>query len=165
MTFLNSKIDFIILKTDDKQFTLTTKKSLHIIFKALHSSSLFTGCGSRKEYSTNSPFKVLHGRARRYDLPRQRTLRVCQHQPTCGTTRQTVNCWLLYLLLHVCGMDCAAHAWNGLPIDVILAHSLLTFRRLLKHFFISTIIFGCCYLTLVSVNHLIVAVSVSLGPL
>ena len=29
---LNSKIDFIILKTDDKQFTLTTKKSLHIIF-------------------------------------------------------------------------------------------------------------------------------------
>jgi len=32
-TFRNSKIDFIILKTDDKQFTLTTKKSLHIIFK------------------------------------------------------------------------------------------------------------------------------------
>jgi len=34
LTFLNSKIDFIILKTDDKQFTLTTKKSLHIIFNA-----------------------------------------------------------------------------------------------------------------------------------
>jgi len=34
LPFLNSKIDFIILKTDDKQFTLTTKKSLHIIFKA-----------------------------------------------------------------------------------------------------------------------------------
>jgi len=33
LPFLNSKIDFIILKTDDKQFTLTTKKSLHIIFK------------------------------------------------------------------------------------------------------------------------------------
>jgi len=26
-------IDLIILKTDDKHFTLTTKKSLHIIFK------------------------------------------------------------------------------------------------------------------------------------
>jgi len=26
LPFLNSKIDFIILKTDDKQFTLTTKK-------------------------------------------------------------------------------------------------------------------------------------------
>jgi len=33
LTFLNSKIDFIILKTDDKQFTITTKKSLHIIFE------------------------------------------------------------------------------------------------------------------------------------
>ena len=39
MTFLNSKIDFIILKTDDKQFTLTTKKSLHIIFKGSRASS------------------------------------------------------------------------------------------------------------------------------
>jgi len=40
LPFLNSKIDFIILKTDDKQFTLTTKKSLHIIFK-LCKSKLF----------------------------------------------------------------------------------------------------------------------------
>jgi len=32
LPFLSSKIDFIIFKTDDKQFTLTTKKSLHIIF-------------------------------------------------------------------------------------------------------------------------------------
>jgi len=32
LTFLNSEIDFIILKTDEKQFTLATKKSLHIIF-------------------------------------------------------------------------------------------------------------------------------------
>ena len=29
-------IYFIILKTYDQQFTLTTKKSLHIIFKAVH---------------------------------------------------------------------------------------------------------------------------------
>jgi len=32
--FLNIQIDFIILKTFDQKFTLTTKKSLHIIFKA-----------------------------------------------------------------------------------------------------------------------------------
>jgi len=31
--FLSIQIDLIILKTYDKQFTLTTKKSLHIIFK------------------------------------------------------------------------------------------------------------------------------------
>jgi len=31
--FLNIQIDCIILKTYDQQFTLTTKKSLHIIFK------------------------------------------------------------------------------------------------------------------------------------
>jgi len=30
--FLNIQIDLIILKTNDQQFTLTTKKSLHIIF-------------------------------------------------------------------------------------------------------------------------------------
>ena len=31
--FLNIQIDFLILKTYYGQFTLTTKKSLHIIFK------------------------------------------------------------------------------------------------------------------------------------
>jgi len=31
--FLNIHIDLIILKTFDQQFTLPTKKSLHIIFK------------------------------------------------------------------------------------------------------------------------------------
>jgi len=31
--FLNIRIYLIILKTDDEQFTLTTKKSLHITFK------------------------------------------------------------------------------------------------------------------------------------
>jgi len=34
LTFLNIHIYFIILKPYDQQFTLTTKKSLHIIFKA-----------------------------------------------------------------------------------------------------------------------------------
>jgi len=35
LTFLNIQIDLLILKTYYGQFTLTTKKSLHIIFKAL----------------------------------------------------------------------------------------------------------------------------------
>jgi len=35
LTFLNSHIYFIILKTYDQQFTLTAKKSLHIIFKSV----------------------------------------------------------------------------------------------------------------------------------
>jgi len=34
--FLSVQIDLIILKTFDQQFTLTTKKSLHIIFKGSH---------------------------------------------------------------------------------------------------------------------------------
>jgi len=33
LMFLNIQIDLIILKTFDQQFTLTTKKSLHVIFK------------------------------------------------------------------------------------------------------------------------------------
>ena len=39
--FCNIQIDLIILKTYDQQFTLTTKKSLHIIFKD-HSLCDFT---------------------------------------------------------------------------------------------------------------------------
>jgi len=40
LMFLNIQIDLIILKTFDQQFTLTTKKSLHIIFKAtLHTQA------------------------------------------------------------------------------------------------------------------------------
>ena len=34
LIFLNIQIDLIILDADVEQFTLTTKKSLHIIFKA-----------------------------------------------------------------------------------------------------------------------------------
>jgi len=33
--FFNIQTDLTILKTFDQQFTLTTKKSLHIIFKAI----------------------------------------------------------------------------------------------------------------------------------
>jgi len=44
LTFLNIHIYFIILKTHDQQFTLTTKKSLHIIFKALRNCIYCIGC-------------------------------------------------------------------------------------------------------------------------
>ena len=37
--FLNIHMLFIVLKTYDQQFTLTTKKSLHIIFKDLGSQT------------------------------------------------------------------------------------------------------------------------------
>ena len=40
LMFVNIQIDLIILKTYDQQFTLTTKKSLHIIFKGNCSSSV-----------------------------------------------------------------------------------------------------------------------------
>jgi len=40
--FLNIQIDWIILKTYAQQFTLTTKKSLHIIFKARTSTEELT---------------------------------------------------------------------------------------------------------------------------
>jgi len=41
------KIDLLILKTYDGQFTLTTKKSLHIIFKAADpQTSCDLGCQS-----------------------------------------------------------------------------------------------------------------------
>ena len=33
LTFLNSQMDLILLKTYDQQLSLTTQKSLHIIFK------------------------------------------------------------------------------------------------------------------------------------
>jgi len=36
LMFLNIHMLFIILKTYDQQFTLTTKKSLHIIFNAMY---------------------------------------------------------------------------------------------------------------------------------
>jgi len=38
--FLNIQIDLIILKTYDQQFTLMTKKSLHIIFITGHALSI-----------------------------------------------------------------------------------------------------------------------------
>ena len=45
LTFLNIHIYFIILKTYDQQFTLTTKKSLHIIFKYIFNN--FTQSASK----------------------------------------------------------------------------------------------------------------------
>ena len=46
--FLNIHMLFIILKTYDKQFTLTTKKSLHIIFNAnTHYPCIWPVCTGR----------------------------------------------------------------------------------------------------------------------
>jgi len=41
LMLLNIQIDWIILKTYDQQFTLTTKKSLHIIFKGTFSEFFY----------------------------------------------------------------------------------------------------------------------------
>ena len=41
LMFLNIQIDLLLLKTYDGQFTLTTKKSLHIIFKVQFICSAF----------------------------------------------------------------------------------------------------------------------------
>jgi len=64
--FLNSQKDFIILKADDKQFTLTTKKSLHIIFNSL-------SFGTTTWHGTNSS-KFSAG------LHKQQRQTTCQYQ-------------------------------------------------------------------------------------
>jgi len=55
--FLNIQIDWIILKTYDQQFTLTTNKSLHIIFKSINESininSYSTGHPENLQYNFN----------------------------------------------------------------------------------------------------------------
>ena len=54
--FLNIQIYFIILKTYDHQFTLTTKKSLHIMFKfSPHHHSTLDNKGN---LHTNRPIKI-----------------------------------------------------------------------------------------------------------
>jgi len=52
--FLNIQIDWIILKTYDQQFTLTTKKSLHIIFNGLFSRTTWVS-----RHQTGKPFWIL----------------------------------------------------------------------------------------------------------
>jgi len=46
LMFFHIQIDLFILKTDDKQFTLTTKNSLHITFKHTHKQCFCTLNGS-----------------------------------------------------------------------------------------------------------------------
>jgi len=53
LMFLNIQIDLIILKTFNQQFTLTTKKSLHIIFK------LFISFQTMNKYILTDNEKVL----------------------------------------------------------------------------------------------------------
>jgi len=43
LVFLNIQIGWIILKTCDQQFTLTTKKSLHITFKGRVDTTSYSG--------------------------------------------------------------------------------------------------------------------------
>ena len=47
LKFLNIQIDVIVLKTDDEQFTLTTKKSLHITFDKWHVLGTHIYCKER----------------------------------------------------------------------------------------------------------------------
>jgi len=54
LTLLNIHIYFIILKTYDQQFTLTTKKSLHIIFKTNLSRKLLSVCRRKGSSSIRS---------------------------------------------------------------------------------------------------------------
>ena len=49
LMFLNIQIDWIILKTYDQQFTLTTKKSLHIIFKVDDADKGYNGGPKERE--------------------------------------------------------------------------------------------------------------------
>jgi len=49
--FLNIQIDLIILKTGNKQFTLTTKKSLHITLKAFQLQMMWSLLGTTDDIS------------------------------------------------------------------------------------------------------------------
>ena len=55
LMFLNNRIDWIILKTYDQQFTLTTKKSLHIIFKIVVSCLKFNSQWTVKWQCSSQP--------------------------------------------------------------------------------------------------------------
>jgi len=54
--FLNIRIDWIILKTYDQQFTLTTKKSLHIIFKGKFSKMFPKGFTASQQHVSCANF-------------------------------------------------------------------------------------------------------------
>jgi len=56
--FLNIQIDLIILKTHDQQFTLTTKKSLYIIFNPLPTGPVCRMCLKCIHY-LHDTFKML----------------------------------------------------------------------------------------------------------
>ena len=93
-------------------------------------------------------YKVLHG-----DAPRTNSWSphpwwwsaqwmntwVCQHQPSCGTTGQTVNCWQQ----HLCSCCCSRLEWRHF--------SRFTFWRLLVHgqvtiiFVVSVCLFVCLF--------------------
>jgi len=78
LMFLNIQIDWIILKTYDQQFTLTTKKSLHIIFKKMSILSLpYEESGIRITHISRSlPHKIAENSWNRYNMKK---LRHCHH--------------------------------------------------------------------------------------
>ena len=102
---------------------------------------VFTGCGFRKEQPTvqtgcsNIIIKcstVMHHNT---------SVRLSLSQPGRRTLRSTSSNRLVEppVKLSTVGsrafVFAAPHIWNRLPTDVTSANSLLTFRRLLKHFF------------------------------
>jgi len=74
--FLNIQIDLIILKTYHQQFTLTTKKSLHIIFKM----NILKGA-SDDSMCANKTFSILE---------RVTSMKVFNRLKLCGPFREIV---------------------------------------------------------------------------
>jgi len=64
--FLNIRIDCIILKTYNQQFTLTTKKSLHIIFNILSGSVKVCWTYLEKLIVSNYIVRCLHDSEQQY---------------------------------------------------------------------------------------------------
>jgi len=56
LMFLNIRIDLLILKTYYGQFTSTTKKSLHIIFKAYYVHRSTSKSRQQREFSSQTPY-------------------------------------------------------------------------------------------------------------
>ena len=83
LMFLNIQIDLIILKTYDQQFTLTTKKSLHIILNEV-SYLLLTLITFRVRHSRSKMY-IAHMRLCLCPSPHSHT--TAQTDVTCGNGR------------------------------------------------------------------------------
>jgi len=83
LVFLNIQIDLIILKTYDQQFTLTTKKSLHIIFNKI----LSWGCQLTPVDPCNGRQTVVV------------TVLFC-YLPVSGNCSSHISSWLFHIIVH-----------------------------------------------------------------